>query len=420
MNAATWKERTIGELVDFHDYKRVPLSGTIREQRKGAYPYYGASGIIDYIDDYIFDGRYLLIAEDGENLRSRNTPLAFFASGKFWVNNHAHIITAKAGEADDYFIKAWFDGADIGGYITGAAQPKLSQENLKRITLTIPHIDTQRKIASILSAYDDLIENNIRRIKILEDMAQAIYREWFVEFCAPGIELRKATPEEQKLTGKDVFPKGWEIRRLGEFVSVDKGISYKGSGLTPDGKPMVNLKNILPGGGFRRDATKPYSGEHKTRHIVHTGDIVLANTDLTQAGNVVGSPALVPKLKESKIIFSHHLYAIRFLKNLQLGHLFTYYLLLSIQFKGFAKGMASGTTVLGMPKEGVLSFTFSYPHFEIMNRFDEEARSINNSIENLHQRNEVLEQTRDLLLPKLISGEIDVEDLSINSHGVWG
>ena len=108
-----WIDTTIGDVIDIFDYKRIPLSGSQRKNRQGQYPYYGASGVIDYIDDYIFNGQYLLIAEDGENLNSRKLPVAFFAKGKFWVNNHAHIVRAKAGVADDHFIFSWFAQANI-------------------------------------------------------------------------------------------------------------------------------------------------------------------------------------------------------------------------------------------------------------------------------------------------------------------
>lgn len=109
------------------------MSSAQRASRKGPYPYYGAQGVIDHIDDYIFDGRYILIPEDGENLRSRKLPIAYFASGKFWVDNHAHIVQGKPGIAVDRFVQGAIEASDIGPYVTGAAQPKLTQTNHRRI-----------------------------------------------------------------------------------------------------------------------------------------------------------------------------------------------------------------------------------------------------------------------------------------------
>ena len=182
-----WKRAKLGDVIELFDYKRVPLNSSERHERQGPYPYYGAQGIIDHVDDFLFDGRYILVAEDGENLNSRKLPLAMFANGKFWVNNHAHILRARPEIADDVFLLACMNHTDIKPFVTGAAQPKLSQANLKIIEIILPPIPVQHRIASILSTYDDLIENNLRRIRILEEMARALYREWFVEFrLAPG------------------------------------------------------------------------------------------------------------------------------------------------------------------------------------------------------------------------------------------
>src|SRR5712692_5249921 len=107
--AGEWTERPLGELTENLDGCRVPVKGADRQS--GPFPYYGASGIVDHVDDYLFDGEYLLIAEDGENLRTRTTPVAFLARGKFWVNNHAHIVRGNA-EADTRFLMYALQAAD--------------------------------------------------------------------------------------------------------------------------------------------------------------------------------------------------------------------------------------------------------------------------------------------------------------------
>ena len=132
----TWHEGTLGEVIDFYDHKRIPLSSSQRESFQGKYRYYGAQGVIDYVKDFLFNGSYLLVAEDGENLRSRKQPIAFEINGKFWVNNHAHIIKAKPGVSNDKFIQSLLNTISIEAYITGAAQPKLSQANMKAITFS--------------------------------------------------------------------------------------------------------------------------------------------------------------------------------------------------------------------------------------------------------------------------------------------
>ena len=119
----------LGDLIINHDNKRIPLSARQRENIEKKYPYYGAQGNIDYVADYLFEGKYLLIAEDGENLRSRKQPIATIVEGKFWVNNHAHIVTSNE-LSNLEFLCFWLNSNDISEYITGSAQPKLNQNNM--------------------------------------------------------------------------------------------------------------------------------------------------------------------------------------------------------------------------------------------------------------------------------------------------
>ena len=130
-----WEILPLGELIENFDGRRVPVKEM--DRKPGPHPYYGASGVVDYVDDYLFDGDYLLIAEDGENLRTRQTPIAFMATGKFWVNNHAHIVRGNH-RADTRFLGYVLSQTDISGYLTGSTMPKLTQGNLNRLPIVAP------------------------------------------------------------------------------------------------------------------------------------------------------------------------------------------------------------------------------------------------------------------------------------------
>ena len=143
------KKRPLGELTENFDSIRIPVKE--KDRIKGSYPYYGASGIVDYVDKYLFDGDYLLIAEDGENLRTRSTPVAFMATGRFWVNNHAHIVRGN-GHADTRYLMYALAATDISGYLTGSTMPKLTQGNMNRIPIMAPPLREQQEIACILGA----------------------------------------------------------------------------------------------------------------------------------------------------------------------------------------------------------------------------------------------------------------------------
>jgi len=146
-NPKGWPVTSFGDMVTNHDNRRKPVKASDRERRKGKYPYYGASGIIDYVDEFIFDERALLIAEDGANLLSRSTPIAFQAEGKYWVNNHAHIVTSNGKARLDY-LEVFLNLRDLKDWITGSAQPKLNQANLNRIPVPLPPLPLQTAFAA--------------------------------------------------------------------------------------------------------------------------------------------------------------------------------------------------------------------------------------------------------------------------------
>lgn len=220
------KKCVLGDVAICHDNRRVPLSAAQRADRKGPYRYYGAQVVIDHIDDYLFDGEYLLIAEDGENLRSQKQNIANLAIGKFWVNNHAHIIQTNDA-CDLRYLKYLLNLTDISGYVTGSAQPKLSQESMMGIRLSLPDIVEQRKISAVLSAIEDKIALNRKRIATLEAMAKEIYDYWFVQFDFPDAHGRPYKSSGGAMVYnpdlKREIPKGWEVKPLGELTRIILG-----------------------------------------------------------------------------------------------------------------------------------------------------------------------------------------------------
>lgn len=216
----------VKDCVEILDDKRIPLSSSQREKLEKKYRYYGAQGVIDYVDDYIFDGEYILVAEDGNNLKSLNENIATWATGKFWVNNHAHILGPKKGTNLKY-VYYLINNLDLRGYITGSAQPKLNQENLANIELLLPIEEVQNKVANILSAIDKQIENNNRIIFKLESIAKTIYDYWFLQFEFPNEEGKPYKSSGGKMIWNDELkreiPEGWEVKTIGELVEVVLG-----------------------------------------------------------------------------------------------------------------------------------------------------------------------------------------------------
>ena len=157
----SWRIGTVGDIIQFHDSKRVPLSGAERDKMEKIYPYYGATSLMDYVDNYLFDGIYLLLGEDGTVVDNLGFPILQYVYGQFWVNNHAHIITGK----EDFSVEELyllFRLTNIKSIVTGAVQQKVSQQNLKKVPAIIPSKESLR-------TFDDLIQPIFAQIRNLRD-----------------------------------------------------------------------------------------------------------------------------------------------------------------------------------------------------------------------------------------------------------
>ena len=251
-----WPILPLGELTINHDGKRRPVKES--ERKAGPYPYYGASGIVDYVDGYLFDGSYLLIGEDGENMRTRQTPIAFMAHGRFWVNNHAHIVTGNH-LADTRFLMYSVSNADIHSYLTGAVMPKLTQGNLNKILLACPPMGIQQGIVSVLRALDDRITLLRETNATLEAIAQALFKSWFIDFDPVRAKMEGLAPEGMDEATAALFPdaleeselgwmpKGWRVGTLADLAEFQNGYAFKSKDWVDSGHPVVKIGDVKPG-----------------------------------------------------------------------------------------------------------------------------------------------------------------------------
>ena len=200
-----WKVQRLAESVEFWDGKRIPLKQGDRDQMQGHYPYYGASGIIDYINDYLFDDDLILVGEDGENVVSRNLPLVFRVQGRIWVNNHAHVLKPKKG-VDIGFLTERLEFCDYTLLISGSAQPKLNQRSLKLLELPMPPEPEQARIGAILDAQEDCLRCLADRLCKLRRIKTALMQDLLTgKVCVTPLlskaeavhEYRDEFPEQQ-------------------------------------------------------------------------------------------------------------------------------------------------------------------------------------------------------------------------------
>ena len=233
-----WAWSNIGEYLLNRDGERIPVSSAIRSKQKNKiYDYYGAAGVIDKVDSYLFDERLLLVGEDGANLLSRSKDNAFFAEGKYWVNNHAHVLDAIDKCLLEY-VALVINSQPLDDYITGSAQPKLSQDNLNSIPLAIPPYEEQLRIISAvksLFAIVEGLENEISKISENIDTAKSKILELAITGKLvpqnpedePASELlKRINPKAEIVTDNEHYPQlpdNWVICRLGGVVNVVNG-----------------------------------------------------------------------------------------------------------------------------------------------------------------------------------------------------
>lgn len=167
----SWHQGTVSEIIELHDSKRIPLSSRERAELNKVYPYYGATSIMDYVDRYLFDGIYLLLGEDGTVVDNKGYPILQYVEGKFWVNNHAHILTGKNGFSVE-LLYLLFSLTYVQGIVTGAVQPKISQANLNKVSIIIPSVEDLQAFDSSIQPFFAQIRNlrkEIVRLTTLRD-----------------------------------------------------------------------------------------------------------------------------------------------------------------------------------------------------------------------------------------------------------
>lgn len=239
----SWSLTKIKFATNNEDGKRVPISGEFRADIKGEYPYYGATGIVDYINDFIFDGSYLLIGEDGAPFFDPSRSVAFIANGKFWVNNHAHILKPKEFIGLN-FLCYMLNCVDYREYITGSTRDKLTKGELSNIRVLLPTLQEQTAIANFLdhqtAIIDELIEKKTKQIALLKEKRQAIINETVTKGLDPTAKMK-----DSGIEWLGEIPERWEgtkMKFLGSFIN---GYAFKSDEFLNNGTlRVIKISNI--------------------------------------------------------------------------------------------------------------------------------------------------------------------------------
>ena len=404
MITSDWSNDQLGNLVNFKTGKLNSNAAV----PKGHYPFFTCSQETFRTDTCAFDTECVLLAGNNAN---GVYPLKYF-KGKFDAYQRTYVITPIDTSRLDirflyYAMRPMLE--HLRSISTGAATKFVTLTILNGLVLQFPPLPTQRKIASILSAYDDLIENNTRRIAILEEMAQAIYREWFVNFRFPGHENVKLVDSPLGM-----IPEGWCITTLGKITS------KIGSGATPTGG-----KNAYQESGITLiRSMNVYDNNFVDEGLAFIDDKQAAQLDNVAVErhdillNITGASVARCCMVRSDLLparVNQHVAIVRADKK----KADPFYVLSAINSERHKKQLLSlaqgGATREALTKTTIQNFEILLPDVKTLRAFAILAEATFEQRELLQHKNEILRTTRDLLLPKLISGQLDVEDLDIET-----
>lgn len=313
-----WKDEKLEDVVDFLDDRRKPIKDSDRNNIKGIYPYYGASGIIDYINDYIFDEELLLLGEDGANILSRSTQLVFKATGKYWVNNHAHVLRPKENYNID-FLESCLENINYEPYNTGTAQPKLNQEVCRKINIKTPSLKEQVKIGKTLSLLDKKIELQTKKIEILK----------LFKLCISNLCFNAH--------------KNWNYK-ISDFCYITTSTS-KIKYIDSSGK-----RYIMDMGTINSDGNIIYSKPtNYNKNLLNKGDLIMPKDDIG-GGLIIGKTAYIDQ--NNKYILGDHVFC---LKSKNINSLYLHYLINSSYINKSLRKKVTGSAQLGINSKNVLN-----------------------------------------------------------------
>jgi type I restriction enzyme S subunit len=304
---------------------------------------------------------------------------------------------------------------------TGSAQGGVNAKVFGNYCFHLPPLPVQKRIVSILGAFDDKIELNRQMNTTLEGMTQALFKSWFVDFDPVRAKterrptglpshIAKLFPKEFEESPLGPIPKGWKITSLGDQVIANKGLNYKGDHLCEPGEgvPMHNLNSVYEGGGYKYEGLKWYNGEYRPAHLLKPGDIIVTNTEQDFEHLLIGFAAIVPERYGSECIFSHHIFRLLPKTAESLPTWFIYLLLRIPVFHEIVAGYSNGTTVNMLPQDGLEKPKFVQPPCELVEHFENLFLPVQRRTEQIHDENISLFALRDTLLPKLLSGKLEV------------
>lgn len=379
--AATTQVMQLGDVIRFANGKSIKPGG------EGRYPVYGSNGVIGHCDETRHENG-IIIGRVGAYCGS-----VVYCPEKFWASDNTLVAFPASDEFDTKFLFYLLHNAKLSRYAGGAAQPLVTQTVLKQVEVEVPPLSIQRRIAGILSAYDDLIENNLRRIRILEEMARSLYREWFVHFRFPGHGTASRVPSPL-----GPIPQGWEVKRVPECVDINPRVAVSREGEKP----------FVPMGCLANDTMLITDIETRTGNSgakFQNGDTLFARITPCLENGKTGFVQFLPDAQTAAFGSTEFIV----LRSRTLTPEFVYLLARSDEFRRNAiKSMTGASGRQRVQERCFDGFLIAQPPCSILDRFSALVAPGFRLIHQLHLQTQNLRSTCDLLLPRLLSGQVNL------------
>ena len=386
-----WEMIPLEKAVTIFDKKRIPLNQTQRQQMQGKYPYCGANGIVDYVNDYIFDGEYVLLAEDGGAWGPFEYS-AYLMNGKFWVNNHAHVLLAKQGLSNNYFLMCQLNYLDIKSFISGTTRGKLNQGMMKQIPLVLPPLPEQRAIVHVLQTIQEAKASRQREIALERERKAALMDYLFSHGT-------KGEPRKQTEIGE--IPESWEVVRFEKVVTFTKkprDLQYANYSEIPfvpmDLVPIAKL--------FSEGFISKTNNELKSGTYFEPGDILLSKITPSFEN---GKQCIIQDLPTPFGIATTEVIPIREVTGVSDKTYLFYYLLLR-DVRTLLAGKMQGTTGRQrLTKDALVNMEIPLPSLPEQRAIATVFRAIDEKMEALEQEVQHLDELFHAMLEELMTGQ---------------
>lgn len=394
----TYKLRELLEIKNGHDHKGL---------NSGIYPVYGSGGIMRYVDSFLYDKPSVLLPRKGtlDNIQ--------YADKAFWTVDTIYHTEVNSEKVNAYYLYNYLKLLDLSNLDSGTGVPSMTFDSYYNLNVKLPPLESQQKIAAVLSALDDKIALNRRINAKLEQMAKRLYDHWFVQFDFPNTDGKPYKASGGKMvwneTLKREIPDGWEVIQIKYIATLERGISYSKENLVDAGTPMISLASFSPDSSYKENCIKYYQGDIDSCDYLNPYDVLMCTTQQTDIDNVtdiIGKCIVVPDVFREQAVFTTDLVKVKVEQNLGL--------IISCETKlpwynKYITGFASGTSIKHLNTAGFLNYSIALPKdVDIINKFANIIMNFKRQQSVIMKETQKLTALRDRLLPLLMNGQVNV------------